>query len=56
MLGEFGTDITSWTLVPSSGGVHEVEVDGTLVFSKKETGRHPTAAEIIEAIKERSAA
>ncbi len=27
-------------LVPSSGGVFEVTVDGELVYSKKGTGRH----------------
>jgi|FLYL01.1.fsa_nt_gi selenoprotein W-related protein len=36
---EFGTDYRV-ELVPGSGGVFEVEVDGRLVFSKKETGRH----------------
>ncbi len=27
-------------LIPSSGGVFEVTVDGDLVYSKKATGRH----------------
>jgi selenoprotein W-related protein len=27
-------------LIPSSGGVFEVVRDGTLIFSKKRTGRH----------------
>lgn len=27
-------------LVPSKGGVFEVTVDGHLIYSKKETGRH----------------
>jgi selenoprotein W-related protein len=27
-------------LIPGSGGVFEVTVDGDLVYSKKETGRH----------------
>jgi selenoprotein W-related protein len=53
VLTEFGTRIDAWTLVPGSGGVHEVEVDGELVFSKKETGRHPTAEEVVAAIRER---
>ncbi len=27
-------------LIPSDGGVFDVKVDGTLVYSKHETGRH----------------
>ena len=28
------------TLIPGKGGVYEVVVDGDLVYSKTETGRH----------------
>jgi len=28
------------TQVPSDGGIFDVEVDGRLVYSKHETGRH----------------
>jgi len=34
-------------LVPGSGGVFEITVDGQLRFSKKQTGRFPTDEEII---------
>ena len=37
-------------LVPSSGGVFEVTVDGNLVFSKKALRRHPEPAEIMRLI------
>jgi selT/selW/selH-like putative selenoprotein len=33
-------------LQKSHGGVFEVTVDGRLAFSKKQTGRFPTEAEI----------
>jgi selenoprotein W-related protein len=33
-------------IIPSSGGVFEVVLDGKLVFSKKELGRFPTDEEI----------
>jgi selenoprotein W-related protein len=33
-------------LAPSSGGVFEVTVDGTLVFSKKALGRHAEPGEV----------
>jgi selenoprotein W-related protein len=40
LLEEFVLNVESLTLVPSSGGVYEVTVDGDLVYSKKETGEH----------------
>lgn len=33
-------------LTKGSGGVFDVVVDGTLVYSKKETGRFPEAGEV----------
>jgi selT/selW/selH-like putative selenoprotein len=33
-------------LIESSGGVFEVSKDGELIYSKKQTGRHPTWDEI----------
>ena len=33
-------------LIRSGGGVFEVELDGRLIYSKKETGRHCTPDEI----------
>lgn len=44
-------DIEELTLVPSDGGVFEVEVDGSLVFSKKKEGRFPEWAEVEPAFK-----
>jgi len=38
-------------LVPSSGGVFEVTVDGHLVFSKKALRRHPQPGEIMKLIR-----
>lgn len=37
-------------LIEGSGGVFEVKVDGTLVFSKKKEGRFPEDAEILKAL------
>jgi selenoprotein W-related protein len=39
-------ELTSLTLVPSNGGVFEVEVDGKLVYSKLKEGRFPEWAEL----------
>ncbi len=37
-------------LIRSGGGVFEVELDGTLIYSKTATGRHCTHEEIFAAI------
>jgi selenoprotein W-related protein len=38
-------------LIPSSGGVFDVRVDGKLVFSKKQQGRHAQPGEVVGLIK-----
>jgi selenoprotein W-related protein len=40
-------------LIPSSGGVFDVTVDGTKVFSKKAVGRHAQPGEVVELIRKR---
>ncbi len=40
------TQVKSLEIIPSSGGVFEVSVDGDLIFSKKESGRFPEWEEI----------
>ncbi len=42
-------------LIGSSGGVFEVVVDGNLVFSKKQLGRHAEPGEVVELMKKRLA-
>lgn len=41
-------------LAKSSGGVFEVTVDGTPVFSKKSLGRHAAPGEVIELLRRRA--
>lgn len=41
-------------LIPSSGGVFDVRVDGELVFSKRAVGRHAKPGEIVDLLKGRS--
>lgn len=38
-------------MLKSSGGVFEVTVDGTLIFSKKTLGRHADPGEIVKLIR-----
>jgi selenoprotein W-related protein len=40
--------IEDLTLVTGSGGVFDVEVDGELIFSKKQRGRHAQPGEVLE--------
>jgi selenoprotein W-related protein len=40
-------------LIKSSGGAFEVTVDGTLVFSKRGTGRHAVPGEVLRLIQAR---
>ena len=41
-------------LLPSSGGVFEVTVDGKPIFSKKALRRHAEPGEVLRAIRERT--
>ena len=40
-------------LIPGSGGIFEVTVDGAVVFSKKRVGRHAQPGEVVEAVRAR---
>ncbi len=46
LLPEFEQQVESWKLVPSTGGVFEVTVNGELIFSKKKLGRHAEIDEV----------
>lgn len=49
---EFRAEIGEMLLIPSSGGVFEVDVDGKRIFSKKELGRHAEEGEVVQLMKE----
>ena len=48
ILSNYQHIISDLTLVPASGGVFEVDVDGTSIFSKKSLGRHALPNEVLE--------
>jgi selenoprotein W-related protein len=54
LLGSYRNDIRSLEILPSSGGVFEVTLDGRKIFSKKETGRFPEFEEIARCLDVRS--
>jgi len=50
LLEKFGSAITELKLIPSGGGVYEIQKNGKLVFSKKQLGRFPELEEILQLI------
>jgi len=50
LLEKFGNAITELKLIPSGGGVYEIQKDGKLVFSKKQLGKFPDLEEIVQLI------
>ncbi|NMP23961.1 SelT/SelW/SelH family protein [Sulfobacillus sp. DSM 109850] len=49
ILNEYKNRVTEAKVIPSSGGVFEVQVNGTMVFSKKDEGdRFPDPGEILQ--------
>ncbi|OCA81466.1 SelT/SelW/selH family protein [Bacillus sp. FJAT-27225] len=53
LLNEFKNNANKLELIPSTGGVFEVSVDGQNIFSKKETGRFPEKGEVLNIVKEK---
>ena len=52
LLTTFNTDITRLALVPGSGGIFEVRLNGSVIFSRKETGRFPESKELKQLIRD----
>ena len=51
LLKQFEHEILSLTMVPSDGGRFEVSVNGELVFSKKQVGRHAEPGEVVRLVR-----
>jgi selenoprotein W-related protein len=45
--------IGEFTLLPATGGVYELSLDGELIFSKKALGRFPEEGEVLDLLKNR---
>ena len=52
LIREFETEIEMFTLVPSDAGRFELTVNGRLVYSKLQSGRHAEPGEIAGLIRE----
>lgn len=48
VLSRYQHIVETMTLTPGSKGVFDVTVDGTLLYSKAETGRHADPGEVLE--------
>lgn len=55
LLSTFGEDLGEVALLPGTGGIFEVRLDGTVLWNKKEVGRYPEPKEIKQLIRDRIA-
>lgn len=53
LLGTFDGDIESLTLKPGTGGVFDIRLDGTMLWSRKEQGRFPEITELKQLLRDR---
>jgi selenoprotein W-related protein len=53
LLTTFESDIGRVSLVPGSGGIFEIRLNGEIIFSRKEAGRFPEAKEIKQLVRDR---
>jgi selenoprotein W-related protein len=52
ILQELEQNVASLALIPGSGGMFEVRVDGRVVFHNKTAGRFPEPREIKDAVRQ----
>jgi len=55
LLLTFEQDLGGVTLVPGTGGVFEVRLSGTVIWSRKDRGRFPDIKELKQSIRDRIA-
>jgi len=48
----FGDDLGSVALVPGTGGVFEVRLNGETIFSKRQEGRFPESKELKQKVRD----
>lgn len=53
ILKEYEDQIEQISLIPGKGGAFEVMVDGELIFSKAQLGRHVEPGEVVRLLGER---
>lgn len=53
LLTTFEGDLTRASLIPGSGGVFDIRLNGAMIFSRKEAQRFPETKEIKQLIRDR---
>jgi selenoprotein W-related protein len=53
LLMTFDTDLGEVALVPGTGGIFEVRVDGDMIWSKQDQGRFPDSKELKQLVRDR---
>ena len=55
VLTTFETELGEVALVPGTGGIFEIHLNGELIYSRKEAGRFPESKELKQLIRDRIA-
>jgi selenoprotein W-related protein len=55
LLTTFESELAEVALLPGTGGVLDVRVDGELIFSRAQAGRFPESKELKQAVRDRVA-
>jgi selenoprotein W-related protein len=55
LLLTFETELGEVALVPGTGGIFEVKLDGALIFSRQQAGRFPESKELKQLIRDQIA-
>jgi selenoprotein W-related protein len=53
LLTTFVDDLAEVALVPGTGGVFDIRLDGELLFSRKDAGRFPEAKEVKQLVRDK---
>ena len=53
LLSTFGTDLGEVALLPGTGGIFEISLDGTLIWERKRDGGFPDAAKLKQLVRDR---
>ncbi|UOM34523.1 SelT/SelW/SelH family protein [Acuticoccus sp. I52.16.1] len=52
LLSTFGTDLDAVSLVPGTGGVFEITVDGTVIWERKRDGGFPDVKSLKQRVRD----
>ena len=55
LLTTFESELKEIALIPGTGGIFDVRLDGVCIFSRKEQGRFPESKELKQLIRDRVA-